>query len=57
MELRDSRSVAGFGGAVGRTLEDEARPRYQLDEVIGEDVPILHSPGQLRHQRRNSREE
>jgi hypothetical protein len=57
MELRDSRSVAGFGGAVGRTLEDEARPRYQLDEVIGEDVPILHSPGQLRHLRRNSREE
>jgi uncharacterized protein YbjQ (UPF0145 family) len=58
MELRESRLVAGFGGAVGgRTAEDEARPRYQLDEVIGEDVPILHSPGQLRHQRRKSREE
>lgn len=58
-ELRPSGLVSGLGSAVGRRTpeDDDQRPRYQLDEVIGEDVPILHSPGQLRHERQKSHEE
>lgn len=49
--LRES-MIAGLGAAVGRKSPDDERPRYQLvDEVVGDDVPILHSPGQLRHSR------
>jgi hypothetical protein len=52
--LRESMKVAGLGSAVGRSPDDDVR-RYQLvDEVVGDDIPILHSPGQLRHSRQKS---
>jgi len=35
-----------------RRRGDDGVQRYQLvDEVVGDDVPILHSPGQLRQGR------
>ena len=44
--------TAGLGAAVGRRSPDDDRPRYQLvDELAGDDVPILQSPGELRHSR------
>jgi hypothetical protein len=58
-ELRGSNQglIAGLGSAVGRRTPEDERPRYQLDEVIGEDVPILHSAGQMAHQRQKSLDE
>lgn len=43
--------LSAFNTAGGR--REREMPRYQLvDEVAhGDDVPILHSPGQLRHNR------
>jgi len=44
--------TAGLGAAVGRRSPDDDRPRYQLvDELARDDVPILQSPGELRHSR------
>jgi hypothetical protein len=57
-ELREQRLIAGLGSAVGRRSPEDERPRYALvDEVVLEDVPILHSPGQMRHERQKSRDE
>jgi hypothetical protein len=59
-ELRESRLIAGLGSAVGRRSPEDGdgRMRYALvDEVVGEDVPILHSPGQVSHERQKSRDE
>jgi len=51
-ELRSSLTV-GLASAVGRRTPEDERPRYQLDEIVGEDVPILHSPGQMGRQRQS----
>lgn len=41
---------------MGRSVRD-TRPRYQLvDEVLDENVPVLHSPGQLRNARAQRRD-
>lgn len=50
--LRESMQVGGLSSAVGRRNPDDGVRRYQLvDEIVGDDIPILHSPGQLRHSR------
>jgi len=53
--LRQSRILGNMAGMStgGRSPVDDAKPRYQLvDEVVErDDVPILHSPGQLRYSR------
>jgi len=49
-ELRSSSLIVGLGSAVGRRTPEDERPRYQLDEIVGEDVPILHSPRRMGHQ-------
>lgn len=45
--------AAAAAGVMSRVeRERDERPRYQLvDEVVGHNVPILHSPGQLRGQK------
>ena len=51
-EWKAQRLLAGLGSAVGRSGPEDERPRYALvDEIVREDVPILHSPGQMRHER------
>jgi hypothetical protein len=57
-ELKAQRLLAGLGSAVGRRGPEDERPRYALvDEIAGEDVPILHSPGQRRHEKAKIRDE
>ncbi|KAE9371233.1 hypothetical protein N431DRAFT_342308 [Stipitochalara longipes BDJ] len=56
-ELRASGLLSGLGSAVGRRTPEDERPRYQLDEVVGEHVPILHGAGQMAHQRQKSLDE
>ncbi len=52
--LREGIGASLSAAVSGRGMEDRSDgiQRYQLvDEVVGEDVPILHSPGRLRQSR------
>ena len=57
-EWKAQRLLAGLGSAVGRRPPEDERPRYALvDDLAGEDVPILHRPGQMRHERARFRDD
>lgn len=57
-EWKAQRLLVGLGSAVGRRGPEDERPRYALvDEIAGEDVPILQSPGQMRHERAKIRDD
>lgn len=51
-EWNAHRLLVGLGSAVGRRGPEDERLRYALvDEIAREDVPVLHSPRQRRHER------
>ena len=57
-EWKAQRLLAGLGSAVGRRDPEDERPRYALvDDLAGEDVPILHRKGQMRHERARIRDD